>query len=317
MFFHAPSFWYQPVSPRAAALKPLAALYQWLARLRWRFVQPARLNIPVICVGNVVVGGAGKTPVVQDLAARLPGCHIVSRGYGGTEKGPLKVDFLKNTAAEVGDEPLMLAEKNFVWVGKNRAAAAQAAANAGATLILMDDGLQNHSLIKTRSFLVIDGGKQLGNGLTLPAGPLRESIDEALAKTAAIIWLGEPTMLMQELGSKKPVLRATSETFCRTHNLAGQKVFAFSGIAHPEKFFESLKTLGAEVVATQKYADHYLWHSQEIAALLEEAASHGAIPVTTAKDAARINAALKTKIAVCDVRLKWADEAALQKFLKI
>ncbi|NDE90320.1 MAG: tetraacyldisaccharide 4'-kinase [Alphaproteobacteria bacterium] len=319
MKFHAPHFWFTQHSSLATLLLPLSFLYNQAGKLLRAQVTPQKMSVPVICVGNILVGGSGKTPLVRTLAKTLQQLgflpHIISRGYGGYLRGPLRVDPAIHTLGEVGDEPLLLSAIAPVWVAKDKVAGAKAAIAAGATHIILDDGLQNPSLHKDIIFLVIDATRGLGNGHVLPAGPLRETLDDALAKTSAVIWIGNgDNELKKSLNAKKKLIEANAKTFCTTHDLSGQKLFAFCGLGNAQKFYDGVRELGANIIKTADFPDHYVWSAFEIEMLLNEAKTLSALPVTTAKDAMRIPQSLGDQIAICDVAITL-DEIALQKLI--
>lgn len=319
----APAFWFNPPGLLANLLRPFAWLYDRVGRWIRARVNPCIMPVPVLCVGNCVLGGAGKTPLVADLAQRLTALgqrpHIISRGYGGALPGPLLVDPAHHNAADVGDEPLMLSKHAPVWVAKNKVAGAEAAIEAGATFLLLDDGMQNPSLFKNAVWMVVDTVKGFGNGLVFPAGPLRETPAAALKKADVVVIMGNPdTGSLQNLlpPHDKPVLRVQAETICADHSLRQKNVFAFCGIAHPEKFYAGIEKLGAMIQQRRSFPDHHLWSRSEILALLHEAEALQLILVTTAKDAARIPHDLQHRLVVCDVQLQWQEEAALITFLE-
>lgn len=312
---HPPAFWRQPgPALLPAALAPVAAVTAGITARRTRrpgWVAP----VPVLCVGNVTVGGAGKTTVALDLAARLIArgrrVHVLLRGYGGKVRGPHYVR-PDDAAARVGDEALLHAALAPTWVGGDRRRSAQAAIAAGADLLVMDDGLQNPGLAKQVSLLVIDGGTGFGNGRVLPAGPLREPVAAAAVRCRAAVLIGEDrTNAAAALPPDLPVLRASLVPGPQAASLAGRRVLAFTGIAVPEKFYASLAATGAEIVARRSFADHHLFTPAEREAVLADAARLQAIPVTTAKDAVRLPADLRPRVTVLGVALAWQDEAAL------
>jgi tetraacyldisaccharide 4'-kinase len=311
----APRFW-ATRGLIALALAPLGLITGLVTARRVRKPGFAP-GIKVICIGNAGVGGAGKTTVVLDLLARLPGRKFaLTRGYGGQLAGPVLVDKNLHTAADVGDEALLLAAIAPVVVAHDRAAGARLALAEGASVIVMDDGLQNPTLEKTISLLVIDGGYGFGNGLLLPAGPLREAVSRAAARCRAAVLIGpDETGALDALPASLPVLRAdlvpdTKERFGR------RQVIAFAGIGRPEKFFRSVLSLGAEIVATHAFPDHHVYNAGDSARLLGEASTRGATLVTTAKDFVRLPAALRAASLVVGVRLEWEDETALEELLR-
>ena len=320
MSWQAPGFW-QSGGALAALLQPAGWLYDLGGRLRRAGTQATRLPLPVICVGNVVLGGSGKTPVARALVQRLQGrgrnIHVLSRGYGGNAKGPLQVRTDRHDAAEVGDEPLLLARDAPTWVSRDRVAGAKAALAAGADCLVMDDGLQNPGLAKDLSFLVIDGASGFGNGRVFPAGPLREAPGACFARVQAAILVGRPHRgLLDELPASLPRLFARLEvTPDAAARLRGRRVFAFAGIARPEKFFRSLQECGADIADTRSFADHHAFGRQELADLAAAAAKLDAALVTTEKDLVRIPAAQRSGIACLPVRLLWDDTDLLERLL--
>ena len=313
---HPPEFWqHDGVLP--ALLAPAAALWSLGAARRasrrgWR--APAR----VICCGNATVGGAGKTTLALDLGARLrqrgEAVAFLTRGYGGRARGVHRVDPARDEAALVGDEPRLLAACAPTYVAADRAAGARAAIADGARVLVMDDGLQNPTLAKDLSFLVIDGAAGFGNGRVLPAGPLREPLGAAAARCRAAVLIGEDaTGAEGQLRNSLALLRAR---LIPDEGLpAGCRVFAFAGIGRPEKFFAMLAEFGAEVVGRRSFPDHHVFTPAELREVLAQAERLGAVPVTTPKDAARLSPEILARVAVCGVRLAWEDEAALERML--
>ena len=332
-----PAFWrYGVRSPWAVLLAPLgAAVAAVTAR---RIARPGwRAPVPVICCGNVTVGGAGKTTLALDLAARLlaqgVAVHVLLRGYGGAVAGgdrgiwrssddglPREVHRVApgDPASLVGDEALLLAKIAPTWVGADRAASARAAVAAGAEALLLDDGLQNPTLIKDLSLLVVDGGSGFGNGHVLPAGPLREPVLAGAARCQAAVLIGaDATGAAAQLPAGLPVLHAHLEQGPEIAGLAGQPVLAFAGIARPEKFFDELAQGGVSVVARKPFPDHHPYTAREIRDVLEMAARLGATAVTTPKDAVRLPSANLVQVRVVGVRLVWDDDAAIERLLEV
>jgi tetraacyldisaccharide 4'-kinase len=320
---HPPRFWQAGAEP-PRLLAPIARVTGWVTARR--VARPGWVaGVPVICCGNVTVGGAGKTTVALDLGARLSAqgmgaqgqaVHFLTRGYGGSARGMTRVDS-GATAAQVGDEPLLLAAVAPTWVSADRAAAARCALAAGADVLIMDDGLQNPTLQKTLSLLVIDGRTGFGNGHMLPAGPLRESVAAAAGRCGAAIVVGaDQHGAIPMLPPGLLVLRARLVAGPGARALAGQKVLAFAGIASPDKFFNTLIEAGAEPIQRVAFADHHPYRPHEITALLQQAARAGLRPVTTAKDAVRLPPALRAQVHVADVTLQWDDTDALMALLK-
>jgi tetraacyldisaccharide 4'-kinase len=274
-------------------------------------------GIPVFCAGNAGVGGAGKTILVRDLLRRLPGRPFaLTRGHGGRLGGPVLVDRDRHDAAQLGDEALLLAASGPTVLSRDRAAGARLALAEGASAIIMDDGLQNPGLKKTCSLLVIDGGYGFGNGRLLPAGPLREPVAAAASRCRAAVLIGPDRMgSAAALPRDLPVLRAELVPACLVA-LAGVKVLAFAGIGRPEKFYDSVRVLGADVAGTVGFADHHRYSRKDANSLLARARKLGARLVTTEKDAVKLPAALRAEVLVVTVALRWENEAALQAVLE-
>lgn len=309
-----PKFWSRSgIAP--SLLQPLAQAFAAIGAARAAVATAQRAPVPVICVGNLVVGGAGKTPVVESiaslLAARGRRPAILSRGYAGTLRGPMRVDAARNTAREVGDEPLLLARTAPVWIGTDRAASARAAAADGADCAIMDDGFQNTRIAKDLSLLVIDGAYGLGNGRVMPAGPLREPAKRGLARADAVVMLGQDrTGLEPQLA--KPVLRATLEPV-NGADFASQPVIAFAGIGRPEKFFATLESCGAHLIARHAFPDHHRYTDAELRRLAGKASS--TLLVTTEKDWVRLTPDWRARVAALAVRVIWQDETRLLDLL--
>jgi tetraacyldisaccharide 4'-kinase len=321
----APRFWWTtPDRPGLwpRVLAPLGWLYAvgTARRLRQPGYHPL---VPVICVGNLVAGGAGKTPTViallERLAVRGHAVHIVSRGYGGRLEGPVRVT-ASHTAVEVGDEPLLLSAFAPVWVAKDRAAGARAAEAAGAQVILLDDGLQNPSVVPSLALVVVDAAKGFGNGHCIPAGPLREPVSVGLKRADLVLTIGDATAQDRFTaiwgGSvTQPRLRGKLEPLQMGMDWQGQRVLAFAGIADPERFFASLRGEGAVVVRGEALADHETLSDTLLRRLEAEARAAGAQLVTTEKDAARLPPAWRAKVLTLVVRLKIKDWAPLDNAL--
>lgn len=312
-----PEFWARPGAvPRL--LQPLAWGFAAAGAMRRALARPWHAPVPVICVGNLVAGGAGKTPVTLSLAGRLAArgvaVHILSRGYGGSIVGPERVDPARHGAAEVGDEPLLLAQAAPCWVARDRVASAKAAAAAGATLLLLDDGFQNPALAKDLSLLVVDGGYGFGNGHVLPAGPLREPVAAGLARADAVALIGADEAGVTPRLAGKPVLRACLVAE-NAADFAGRAVIGFAGIGRPAKFFATLEALGARLVARHAFPDHHPYGENELRRLQRAADAAGALLVTTAKDAVRLPLRWRTRTRILTVRVAWDDEAALDTLL--
>ncbi len=316
---HAPEFWGREPGLAAGLLAPFGAAWDAAGRVRRALVQPHRAPAPVICVGNLVAGGAGKTPVAlalaEWLAARAIPVHVVARGYGGRNAGPVRVDPAAHDAREVGDEALLLAARAPSWVARNRAAGIAAAVAAGAAAVLLDDGFQNPSVAKALSLLVVDAGYGFGNRRVIPAGPLREDLRRGLARADAVVLLGAggSARAATELGGRAVVPAVLAPV--DGERFAGLRVIAFAGIGRPQKFFAMLRGLGAELVGEAPFPDHHRYRDRDIAALRGAADRERARLVTTAKDVVRLSAADRSGIDVLAVEIRWPDPAALAGLL--
>lgn len=317
-----PEFWNAEASGRDAALMlralltPVSWAYAWAAQRRIASTRPRRAPVPVVCVGNLTVGGAGKTPVARALRSKLgPQTHTLSRGYGGRIAGPLRVTPDMN-AAEVGDEPLLHARDGPAWIARDRHAGAMAAAAAGAHAIVMDDGFQNPTLAKDLSLLVVDPAFGIGNGEVFPAGPLRERLDAGLARADAIVLLhsvgAEPRAPDWLARFSGPVLAATLSP---AGILPERNLVAFAGLARPEKFFDTLTAMGARVVEAVPFEDHYAYKEDDLTFLSRMADDHDALLITTEKDAVRLGPEWRARVAVLPVAARFADDAALAALL--
>ncbi len=319
----APEFWERGEGVVPTLLSPLASLYDLGGRLRQRLVAPERAGVPVVCVGNLVAGGAGKTPVALAIAGRLAAAgqavHVLSRGYGGGERGPLRVDPARHGAREVGDEALLLAAVVPTWVARDRPAGARAAVREGARVVVMDDGHQDPALHKDVSLVVVDAAYGMGNGRLIPAGPLREPVAAGLARAQAIVLIGSaPAALAQALaraGGGKPLLWAEIVPAPEGRALAGRRVVAFAGIARPAKFFDTLANMGCEVVARHAFPDHYVYAPDEIMALVEQASGAEARLVTTEKDRVRLPPEAQAMVEALPVAVEFQDTGTLDRVL--
>lgn len=314
----APNFW-QDGGWASLALLPAAWVYKLAANLRYNAIKPTRLAVPVICVGNLTAGGAGKTPTALALLKLLQAAGAkpaaLSRGFGGAMQGPLCVDPQQHSADEVGDEPLLLAQVAPTFVGKDRLAAARLALESGADCLVMDDGFQNSTLAKDLSLLVVDGSLGFGNGRVLPAGPLRESITAGLARADAVVLLGKAKAGLIDQLHGKMLLRATIKVSVTAPQIAGGRFLAFAGLAYPEKFFDTLRQEGAKKIVTRAFADHYPFRPEEVAALKEEAKRLGLRLITTEKDLARLAPAERFGLEGLPIELQWEDASAVNQLL--
>ncbi|WP_426611538.1 tetraacyldisaccharide 4'-kinase [Bradyrhizobium sp. McL0616] len=320
-----PAFWYRPRSPKSHLLRPLGALYGAIAARRMTQMG-VDAGIPVLCVGNYHVGGAGKTPTVLALTKLLRELGetpvVLSRGYGGRLEGPVMVDRMRHTAIDVGDEPLMMVRDVPVAVAHDRLEGVALAKSQGATLILMDDGFQNPRIMKDASLIVIDSERGLGNGKVFPAGPLRAPLKAQLARTDALVLIGDGHAadgVAAEISARdKPVLRARLKPEAASvAQLFGRQVLAFAGIGDPERFFRSLRACGVEVARTRPFADHHMFSPAEIAALVADAQREQLVLVTTEKDLARLrgNEGVPDGIVPFAVQLEFDDVPTLRRLI--
>src|SRR5450631_1362814 len=314
-----PAFWWRKASLASGLLAPAAACYGAIAARRMAR-SGARARVPVLCVGNFTLGGAGKTPAVMRLAKMLqeagerPFC--LSRGYGGSMAGPKLVDIKTDRAAQVGDEALLLARVAPTIVARERVAGAQAAAAAGASVVIMDDGLQNASLAKDFTLAVVDGRRGLGNARVFPAGPLRAPLKAQLARTDALLIVGEGPGATSAVATGLPVFHAHLQPDSRSiAELKARQVLAFAGIGDPDKFFATATEAGIAIAQRRAFPDHHRFTAEEAADLIMQAEHGGFSLLTTEKDRARMAgepllAALAAKAHVLPVTLvvKEADD---------
>lgn len=318
-----PDFW-KNINFISILLLPASLVFRLLTFLRNITTSKYYARIPIICVGNVTVGGAGKTPVVLAIAEllRTSGLNvaIASRGYKGEITNPTLVDKNKHTVNSVGDEPLMLARIAPTYIAAQRDLAIQMAENNGANVVIMDDGLQNQSVEKNISLLVIDGKFGIGNGLILPAGPLREGLAHRITKCDAIILVGkdEKNILKHPALNGKstpPILRAH---LVPSGNLPDKNkpYIAFAGIGNPEKFFSTLFENGYNAVEKLSFPDHYNYSDSDLNVIIHKAEAKSASIITTEKDEVRLPLFAKKKVQVLPVRIAWEDENLIRNILE-
>lgn len=304
-------------------MSPLGAVYG--AAAARRMAGPGeRVDAPVLCVGNFVAGGAGKTPAAIALAKLLRSAGqrvaFLSRGYGGEARTEsLRVDPFQHSARGVGDEPLLLARAGPCWVGPDRVASARLAVEAGANVLVMDDGMQNPSLVKDLTIAVVDGEQPFGNGLCLPAGPLRAPIAAQLGYVDAILLVGGDTRTAARVALAtrgKPIFRGRLQADAIVAaSLIGRPVLALAGIARPEKFFATLTGIGAQVVETAVFADHHAYRPREIEAIVARAVRRGLMLVTTEKDLVRIPPDLAGEVRALPVTMNFEEPTTVKAWL--
>lgn len=325
-----PRWWYVksggPAPVTRALLTPISWLWAAATARRIAKAVPTEVAAPVICVGNVTMGGAGKTPIVRELLLTLTRrgveAHGLSRGYGGRLKGPVRVDPARHTAAEVGDEPLMLAQDFPMWVARDRAAGAIAASAAGADAIVMDDGHQNPSVRKALSLVVVDGETRdgewpFGDGRVFPAGPMREPLKAGLARADAVIVLlpvdmPQPDFDLLVTFGDMPVLVARLESAAPVPE--GPQV-GFAGVGKPWKVEKALTAAGCQLVDFAPFPDHGAYDEGTLKMLADRARVYGAGLVTTEKDWIRLPPAWRERVTPWPVRARFDDEAALEELL--
>lgn len=316
MIFKTPSFWYQPwdkVSSLVRILAPLGNVYGYAGKWRMRAIKPYKARIPVICIGNIVAGGSGKTPTalaLMDLIktrglAQNP-CFL-TKGYGGRLKGPVYVS--QQSYEDVGDESLLLARMAPVIVAKDRKQGAQLAEKSGHDMIVMDDGFQNPALHKDVSFVVVDGVTGFGNGYLIPFGPLREKISDGLARAKAIIKIGGNT----SLHTAAPVIDAHIESTCDLP--PGTKIFGFCGLGQPDKFRQSLIDAGLDVRGFKSFADHHPYTMTDLKNLHAEAFDYKAHLITTEKDLCRLPSA--ENIHIFKIKLVFDNPQAILEHIAV
>ena len=318
----APDFWQLGKGGAlATVLSPLGWLYGLATKAKLKATKAWASPVPVICVGNLITGGAGKTPVALDLAKRLQAkgrkVHFLSRGYGGHEVGPLRVEPENHEFTRVGDEPLLLAAHAPTWVSRERRAGCMAAAKAGADIIIMDDGFQNPYVAKDFSIIVIDGSYGFGNKKLIPAGPLRETIAGGLARAQAVVVIGEDRTGSRDLVTSDghSPISARLIPAPLPENIKGKPVIAFTGIGRPDKFFETVSGLGCIVQEKIPFADHHPYSKADIINLRDAAKKANARLLSTEKDAQRLPRSFLSEVTIVPVTLEWENKEAIENLL--
>ncbi|MBQ8481691.1 MAG: tetraacyldisaccharide 4'-kinase [Alphaproteobacteria bacterium] len=310
-----PKYW-QSNSFTSKVLCPFGMIYGMATQLRLRFKSSHKVPVPVICIGNITAGGTGKTPVSISIAKLLETemyhPFFVSRGYGGKLQDVI-VNNKKHTAKDVGDEPLLLSKQAPVVINADRYKAAEKAVEQGADIIIMDDGFQNPSLHKDLSFLVFDGNYGIGNGKIIPAGPLRETLENGVKRADAVIIMGKDKHNLAERCGL-PVFFGHTEAIQTTIN--NQDVVAFAGIGHPQKFYHTLKQQGFNVIKTIDFPDHHFYTREELESIIDEAKKLNAQIYTTGKDFVKIPPLYTQDINVLEIAVVWDNPEELVAFIK-
>ncbi len=322
----APYFWSAGLDPRSreaapltrVLLTPFAWVYAAITAQRLARTSPLTVDAKVICVGNITAGGVGKSPVVALLRAHISAMYGVrvatlSRGYGGRLKGPLKVDPEIHSARDVGDEPIMLSHTGETWIGGDRAEAGLEMSRDGVDVIIMDDGHQNPGLSKDLSLVVVDSEAAFGNGYVIPKGPLREPVRAGLARASAVILLGGGLIPHGISQSSIPILHAA---IVPARELPAGPYVAFAGIGKPQKFFDTLTAIGADVKDCVPFDDHHVYSNRNLDYLHKLASDHSAGLVTTEKDFARLNASQRVGILTLPVKIQFEQPDALDNLLQ-
>ncbi|MBX9931500.1 MAG: tetraacyldisaccharide 4'-kinase [Methylobacterium sp.] len=320
----APAFWEaSPSHPAARLLSPLGSFYGLFTAARMD--RPGATGpCPVICVGNLTLGGAGKTPTALAIAAMLRGLGaapaFLTRGYGGRLPGPVLVDAGRHDAAEIGDEALLLTREAMTVVARDRPAGARLCVVSGASVVVMDDGLQNPSLMKDLALAVVDAGAGIGNGLPFPAGPLRVPLDRQWRHVDAMVLVGEGSAgeAVADLAAARglPIFRARLVPHHSARELAGRCLLPFAGIGRPSKFFATLREAGAELSGERSFPDHHPYRDSDLTSLVAEARKLGADLITTQKDAVRLPKSFVGRVETLAVSLRFADEVAVMALLR-
>ncbi len=301
-------------------LMPFGWIYFQLSLWRHKIARSVDIGVPVICVGNIVAGGAGKTPTVMYLGKLLSKrlkVAFLTRGYGGAFSGPIKVNPHKHTFQDVGDEALLLSKIAPTWVSKNRLDGGLAAKMDGAQIILMDDGFQNPTIGKTFSILVFDGPYGVGNNQLIPSGPLRETLGRGMSRADAVVIIGEDLHdLQSKIPENIPLFSVTTSPIISKKLKVAKSVIGFAGIGRPRKFLETLKTLNVEIQDFVPFPDHHKFRNSEIEDLIRRASETGAQLVTTTKDFVRLPPNTKNSVIAMDIELNWANQNRIKALLE-
>ncbi|MDR2667055.1 MAG: tetraacyldisaccharide 4'-kinase [Holosporales bacterium] len=321
-FVVSPKFWKDKDSRIAKFLAPFSKLYRTVSDAKMHSVVPTKASVPVICVGNVVLGGAGKTPTVSLICSILKenskNPHILTAGYGGYLKNVVKVDPQLHSYLQVGDEALLSVKVAPTWIGKNRVNSGKAAVSGGADVLVMDDGFQNNSLEKDFRILVVDSGQEFGNEMLFPAGPLRESVDSGIKKSNIVLIIGEKNLALESrihrVDHDIPICYAKMEVVNANVRVESGRVIGFCGLGYPEKFRRTLIDCGYEVMDFVEFSDHHPYTITEVQKLIDGARSVGASLITTMKDYVKIPDVFKKEMHVIEIALK-PENGEFAKFL--
>ncbi|MBA5727111.1 tetraacyldisaccharide 4'-kinase [Bombella mellum] len=316
----APSFWQKPAPTTLSnLLLPVSWITGHMARQRQK--QPSlKLPVPVLCCGNITVGGAGKTPLalylLQQLIKRGRTPHAITRGYGGRSRRTGLIRPERDKAIDVGDETMLLARIAPTWRGPDRQASAMQAIAAGADCLLLDDGLQDPSLHKDMNILVIDGPAGLGNQRLLPAGPLRETLADALPRLHAVTLFGkDPHHIINQIPPDMPLLRGTLSAGPAIRKLQGHQIIAFAGIGRPQKFFSTLQDAGLTLLRTLTFPDHHIYSRRELKQLAQLAHAPDTVLVTTEKDYVKLPPLFQNFVTSLDIEPRWNNPALASELL--
>ena len=317
-----PDFWFQPPGLLSFSLAPLSAVWNLAVRARLKRGRRCAVGAPVICVGNLNVGGTGKTPFAVALIQRLIDAgetpHAISRGYGGSIGKATAVDPNRHAASDVGDEALLLASFAPTWIGGSRLDCASLAVKSGASVIVLDDGHQDPSLVHDLAIVIVDAFRGFGNGRTMPAGPLREPVAEGLRRADQLVVVGgspDEFRTRWPLGPELDAVEATLAVLPTGQDWNGERVLAFAGIGDPGKFFAQLSALGAEIVKAVPLSDHQPLRNRLLERLQREAESHEAQLVTTEKDAVRLPQPWRRRVLTLPVRMTLSDWSPIDRRL--
>ena len=316
----APKFWYQKKDTYLSnSFYPLSLLFRFGTKIRNLVSTKQNTKLPIICVGNIVVGGAGKTPVALKIGKLLIKAgynpHFISRGYSGTIKSSTLVQSW-HSAKSVGDESILLSEIAPTWIGGDRINSANLAHQNGSDCLILDDGFQNPNIQKDFSIIVINATQEFGNKRVMPSGPLRESIKRGLSRTHLVIVIGNTSeKIKKTIPVNIPIIEAKFQINKENKIFKGQNITAFAGIAYPEKFFQSLEEQGAKIVKKLSYPDHYIYNENDLLSLAEIANKTKSILVSTKKDYIRIPKSYRSLINTLEGEIIFNDEDSLVKML--